>query len=221
MTRSTLSSAPITSFMKLALLAAPIALAACSSTPMPTGYTYHREIYKSPPGPEAPKPAVILQTGQDAMNGGLSKDGIPYGMRSGDVYTASASMDANGHWDSAADDLVAMILRDLGRPMEKVFVPGADDFVTAMKGSLARHDIPVAMNPGDGPFVIEHEIAGPTATIHFFSNHDKILSESGHYPEAKNTDMSPVTSQMQAKSAPVVQKTTTTTTTTVKSGFNN
>lgn len=182
MTRSTLSSA-----LRLALLAAPVALAACSSTPMPTGYTYQHEIYKSPPGPEALPPAKILKTGQDFMNG-QGGDGSANGGMSPDGsggYTASANMDANGKWDSAADDLVAMILRDLGKPMEKVFVPGADDFVTAMKASLARHDIPVAVNPGDGPFVIEHEIAGPTATIHFFSNHDKILTESGHYPEAK------------------------------------
>ncbi|MDB5490741.1 MAG: putative lipoprotein [Micavibrio sp.] len=219
MTRSTLSSA-----LRLALLAAPVALAACSSTPMPTGYTYHNQIYKSPPGPEAPKPAKILKSGQDFMNmqgggsgaGGMTPDG------SGG-YTASANMDANGHWDSAADDLVAMILRDLGKPMEKVFIPGADDFVTALKASLVRHDIPVAVNPGDGPFVIEHDIAGPTATIHFFSNHDKILTESGHYPEAGKTDtMAPVTSLPTPVTAPatVVSKTTTTTTVT-RSGLNN
>lgn len=182
MTRSTLSPA-----LRLALLAAPLVLVACSSTPMPTGYTYEQEVYKSPKGPEATPPAKILKSGQDAMdpNAVGSNGGTGAGMGADGGYTASANMDANGHWDSAADDLVAMILRDLGKPMEKVYVPGADDFVTAMKGSLARHDIPVAANPGDGPFVIEHEIAGPTATIHFFSNHDKILSESGHYPEAK------------------------------------
>jgi|GEM_PF-1875922 len=41
----------------LFLMALPVGLAACSSDfgpfPMPTGYTYHHDTYKAPPGPEA------------------------------------------------------------------------------------------------------------------------------------------------------------------------
>lgn len=163
-------------------------LAACSSTAMPTGYTYHHEIYRTPPGPEAKEPAKILASGQDVESGasgtnnmgGASGHGL--GMNGQDVYTASAHMDADGRWDMAADELVQKILRDLGRPMEKVHVPGNNDFVTALKASLARHNIPVMDRVGDGPFVIQHQISGHDVMIEFYSNHSSILTESGSFP---------------------------------------
>jgi len=167
-------------------LASTLLLAACSSTPMPTGYTYQHETYRTPPGPEAKAPQ-ILATGQDATSsmGGAGSGSPASGLDlegGSQLYTATASMDANGHWDAAADELVEKILRDLGKPMEKVDVPGNDDFVTALKASLTRHDIPVMTRMGDGPFLIKHEITGRDVTIHFFSNHENILSESGNFP---------------------------------------
>ncbi len=167
-------------FFRFVLLAAPLALVACASADlaMPTGYTYHNEIYKSQPGPEAQPPAKILAAGDVASNGMTV------------VQTESTLLgggpDAMGNYPdsvlcTAADDLVGRLLTNFGRPMEPVYVPVMSPLARCLTIALQRGNVPVALNPGDGPFVLEHAISGGAATITFMSNHDPVVSESGPY----------------------------------------
>lgn len=172
------------SFFRFMVLAAPLALMACTSADlqMPTGYVYHNEIYKSQPGPEAPPAAKILKTG----------DTTPSGMTV--VQQESVAMtggpDANGVYPesvlcAAADDLVGRLLRNFGRPMEPVLVPPMSPLASCLTRALQNGQVPIAANPGDGPFVLEHTISAGAASITFLSNHDPVTSESGAYaPEA-------------------------------------
>lgn len=167
-------------FFRFVVLSAPLALMACSSADlaMPTGYTYHNEIYKSRPGPEAPPQAKILMTGDIAPNGMTV------------VQTESTTLngfpDAQGQYPdavlcAAADDLVGRLLGNFGRPMEPVLVPVMSPLAPCLVTALQRGNVPVAANPGDGPFVLEHDILNGSATITFMSNHDPVVSESGPY----------------------------------------
>jgi hypothetical protein len=162
-----------------------LTLAGCASTEMhmPTGYTYHNEVYKAPPGPEAGTRAksagqaggtVASTAGMTYMGGEstimenpplLGPDGQPIGGPS--VY------------QGVADDLIAALLRNLGRPMEPVFVNRTSPMAPALAASLTRNAVPVAINPGDGPFVLDSRIEGAHASIGFYSNHDLVRSETG------------------------------------------
>lgn len=169
------------SLLRFVVLAAPLALVACADTAMPTGYTYHNEVYKAPPGPEASPPAKIVKTtGMNNMGTEtvtmssppeLGPDGLPIG--------------GSSAYDGVADDLVARMIRNFGRPMEPVFVNDSSPMAPSLRGSLKRNGIPVAVNPGDGPFVLDNAVQGANASITFFSNHDRVTSESGSYPVAR------------------------------------
>lgn len=171
----------IRSALRFAVLCAPVALMACSSTDMlamPTGYTYHNEVYKSAAGPEASKPAKILDTNgmnqQGSVSGTLSdaeREAAQRGYGSGDPEA----------FRGISDDLIARMVTNFGRPMEPVFVNESSPMTASLKASMGRHNIPVAVNPGDGPFVLDHGIDGANATIVFFSNHARVTSESGAY----------------------------------------
>lgn len=168
------------SVLRFSLLALPLMLMACSShdMAMPTGYTYQHEIYRSPPGPEAPIPAKILSPGDTAPNGMT--------VMQTETATLNGNPDAQGNYPdavlcSAADDLINRLLRNFGRPMEPVFVPMMSPLAPCLTKALRNGDVPVATNPGDGPFVLEHSIRSGSATITFMSNHDPVVSESGAY----------------------------------------
>lgn len=175
------------SAFRLALLCAPVALIACQA--MPTGYTYHNEVYKAPPGPEASPPAHILNTGTHADTSHLHSQGRLTSTLSeaeqhaarGGAYGDDGDPEA---FRGVADDLIARMVANFGRPMEPVFVNQSSPMTASLKASMRRHEIPVAVNPGDGPFVIDHMIEGANATIVFFSNHARVTSESGSYPAA-------------------------------------
>jgi hypothetical protein len=184
----------LSSALRILILSAPLALAACTSEglQMPKGYTYHNEIYKAPPGPEASPPAKILQTTGGLYSGadgsGAGADGAtPNGMHV--VQTENVTMTAgpDGTFDNqslctAADDLVGRLLRNFGRPMEPVLVPDSSPLTSCLRNALQRGNVPIAQRPGDGPFVLEHTVNGANAGITFMSNHDPVTSESGAYP---------------------------------------
>lgn len=170
------------SALRFIVLSAPLALMACTAADlaMPTGYTYHNEIYKSWPGPEVPRPAQILVTGDVAPNGMT--------VMQTETTTLQGGPDATGNYPdavlcSAADDLVGRLLTNFGQPMEPVYVPSMSPLTSCLVAALRRGNVPVAGNPGDGPFVLEHAVSGGSATITFLSNHDPVVSESGTYAE--------------------------------------
>jgi hypothetical protein len=182
-------------FFRFVILSAPFALMACTSTDlaMPTGYTYHNEVYKSQPGPEAAMPAKILKAGDTAPNGMTVMQTESVGL--------NGTMDANGNYPdsvlcAAADDLVGRLLTNFGRPMERTLVPDTSPLTACLKAALSRGNVPVATNPGDGPFVLDHSISNGSASITFMSNHDPVVSESGSYAgTAPAMDMAPTTAE--------------------------
>lgn len=191
----------INAALRLALLCAPVALvAACSSTPMPTGYTYHNEVYKAPPGPEASRPAHIVDTNGMSQSGSMSATLSEEEQR----RLAQGSTDAEA-FRGVADELVRMMLANFGRPMEPSFINESSPLTASLKASFAANGIPVAVNPGDGPFVIDHSISGPVATMVFFSNHDRVTS----FESAAIPGPAPVSTM----SVPVMETTTITETT--------
>lgn len=139
----------------LGLLAVPLFLSACTSAEMqmPTGYVYHNDVYRSAPGPEGKAPSEkeaktvpvhgLKYLGSETMTmanpPAIGLDGQPIG-------GASA-------YRGVADDLVARLLRNLGRPMVPVTMvspcglPGAIDPVCSFCGApdvCAGMDAPVA-----------------------------------------------------------------------------
>ena len=172
------------SVLRFAAVLAPLALMACASDDMamPTGYTYHNEVYKSAPGPEASKPATILET--NAQTAGMNQQGSVTGTLSDAERDAAARGYGSGDpeaYRAISDDLIARMVTNFGRPMEPVFVNESSPMTASLKASMSRHNIPVAAKPGDGPFVLDHGIDGATAIIVFFSNHARVTSESGAY----------------------------------------
>ncbi|HEY8189091.1 MAG TPA: hypothetical protein VIF12_00285 [Micavibrio sp.] len=190
----------LSSALRILILSAPLALAACTSEGlhMPKGYTYQNEIYKAPPGPEASPPAKILQTtgglysGTDGSGAGadMGEDGTtPDGMHVVQTETIAMTAGPDGTFDNqtlctAADDLVGRLLRNFGRPMEPVLVPDSSPLTSCLRNALQRGNVPLAPKPGDGPFVLDHAVKGANAEITFMSNHDPVTSESGAYPGA-------------------------------------
>ena len=169
------------SLLSAAALVLPIGLMACTSE-MPTGYVYHNQVYKSAPGPEATPPAKVTPTGGMTAMGSESVDlGAPQsiGGASGGGYDALGYDAAT--YQAAADELIARMLRNFGKPMEPVFLNETSPMTSALRTSMQSHGIPVAAMPGDGPFVLDHSINGTNATITFFSNHERVTSESGAY----------------------------------------
>lgn len=198
----------INAALRFALFCAPVALvAACSATPMPTGYTYHNEVYKAPPGPEASRPAHIVETSGMTQTGSMSATLSEEEQR----RLAQGSSDAEA-FRSVSDELVRLMLANFGRPMEPSYINDSSPMTASLKASFAAHSIPVAVNPGDGPFVIDHSISGPTATMVFFSNHDRVTS----FELASTSGPTPMSS------APVsIMETTTVTETTVTEPVTN
>lgn len=180
----------------LALICALPALTACSSArmSMPTGYTYQNEVYKAPPGRAASPPSNLGKTSAVVSPGGMTApmDGdsplqivdAPAEMTTdgNTITTPLTTNDGPDPYHDMADSLVQRMIENFGRPMEPVLVPASSAMAQSLKDSLVRHEIPVALNPGDGPFVLENAIDGANASITFFSNHDRVTSEAGTYP---------------------------------------
>lgn len=159
--------------------AAALGLGACvdsMSMQMPTGYTYHDQVYKAPPGPEANvKEAKIIHVDTSGMNKVGSEtvtmgSALPPGFDPNDPAIKEQLR-------LTADELIARLLRNLGRPMEPTFVLDSSPLTAALKDSMTRNNLPIAVNPGDGPFVIEHSISGVSATMTFYSNHDPVRTD--------------------------------------------
>lgn len=161
------------------MLSAALGVVACTdsmSMQMPTGYTYHDQVYKAPPGPEANvKEAKIIHVDTSRMNNMMTEtvtmgSALPPGFDPNDPAIAAQLR-------LTADELIARLLRNLGRPMEPTYVLDSSPLTAALKDSMARNQLPIAANPGDGPFVIDHSISGTSATMTFYSNHDPVRTD--------------------------------------------
>ncbi len=136
-------------------------LTACADTTMPTGYTYHNEVYKAPPGKEASKPAHVVGQGTaPAMVVDQAPvqqtEGLPPGFTNADIDSLTV----------VAEDLLAKLVRNFGRPMEPTMVithPANTNRDAAMEMALRRamqnQGIPVSTAAGEGPFSLGYAIA--------------------------------------------------------------
>lgn len=168
----------MTSVLRIALLCAPVALAACQA--MPSGYIYQSEVYKAPPGPEATPPVKIVKT--ESMHNQGSVTTI---LSTSEQQAALAgSYDDYGNTEAfraVADDMVQQLVTGFGAPAEPIFVNQSSPLTAALKEALTRRNIPVAVNPGDGPFVLDHHVDGVGAAMTLFENKRRVTSVNGSY----------------------------------------
>jgi len=170
--------------LRALVLTFPALLMACSSAEMhmPTGYVYHNEVYKAPPGPEAGIQAKVAgQDGAVASTRGMTYMGGESTVMENPPAIGPDGLPIGGYaaYQGVADDLVAKLMRNLGRPMEPVFVNNSSAMAPALRASLTRNAVPVAVKPGDGPFVLDNKVDGARASIGFYSNHDLVRTEDG------------------------------------------
>jgi hypothetical protein len=185
-----------------ALLAAPVLLAGCTQNgpwPMPTGYTYHHDEYKAPPGPqpvfkkweyrhgvqEEPAPMPMQLEEQPVT----AAEAVPPPVVA--VAAATATTDS---WQQAADELVARMVAAFGRPTEAVWLeadtssPDSINFDKALRHALAAQKIGIADMPGASPFTLHYSAgdAGDSSgrlllSLVLTSGGQRVESESGMY----------------------------------------
>ena len=207
---------------KMLLLGVVSLLAAgCSSAtgpwPMPTGYAYHNEEYKAPPGPE---PEPVFKQWESRRKGGTApvvlsttfenpSETVSDAPAAAEPVTADAIPMApdtvpvtpvtSESLRAAADELTAQLFKQFGRPAEAVYIdanaatdPGFDK---ALRESLQAQGVPVATAPGMGPFTLtvsSMELAGDTAgrrvmTLAVTSAGKKVAEATGLYAVSGGT----------------------------------
>lgn len=195
----------------LALMAAPLMLAACADNgpwAMPSGYTYEHNEYQAPAGPKPvfkkwefshgirQEPAVPA-TGPQPMTTQLDDSTAPVVATPAPALTVSDSpaADAAGtdSWDHAAKDLVSRLISDFGHPTEAVWLQGepnaseADvNFDKALRAALMEHQIHIAAIPGGGPYALHYMVTDvgqgrSMLDISLMSGTTKAAEENGLY----------------------------------------
>lgn len=181
------------------LLGAPLILAACTSDfgpyPMPTGYTYHGDVYKAPPGPEP-----VLKRIEHANDAPQPPVQVDAGMPAQDVYVASPIVvqSAPGEaWDNAARELVTRMTGSFGMPTEAVYLRAADmaspaevNLEQALRGVMTQSGFQMAAGPGSGPYTLHYAVSPLSGvsdgsrmmvTITLMGRDGAVAEESGIY----------------------------------------
>ena len=140
--------------------------------PMPSGYTYHNELYKAPPGPEAEDPFKKWGGMGRPMAADGGTIGVGRGVPPGDLslldsQTVTRVVQTDEDWLAAAGHLLDQMIVNLGVLMEPVWlepVPGiapphAAAFHAALQAGLQNREMVLAPRPGDGPFTLRFNAA--------------------------------------------------------------
>lgn len=185
----------------LAATASLALLAGCTSDfgpwPMPTGYTYHQEQYKAPPGPEPvfrKWEAELKKESNAPVLPSLDTHLAPYQATVADVSAVHATAERNDPqlWLDAANDLAARLFTKFGKPTESVYIPpggSAGDrqfFAAALHASLQEQGVTIAAAAGGGPFTLSYDIRGTVGgrallTVRLQSGPRTLAEESGSY----------------------------------------
>jgi hypothetical protein len=207
-----------------ALLAAPLLLAACTENgpwPMPTGYTYHHDQYKAPPGPKPvlkkweykhglrPEPQPIPMSLETTTTTTVITAAPITGVESSATGPATVTT-----WQLASDELVARLISDFGRPTESVWLvgdgAGSPEFDRVLRRSLGASKIDIADTPGGGPFSLHYSVgsSGDSAghwllTITLMSGPTRLESESGLYGFSDGVSAPSVATGSFATDAPI------------------
>ena len=196
----------------IALLTAPVLLAGCTQNgpwPMPSGYTYHHDEYKAPPGPkpvfkkweykhgvrEEPQPMPTQLEGQSVAT-------VP---SPAPVMVVSST--TTNSWQQAADELVSRMVAAFGRPTEAVWLeadnssPDSINFDKVLRNALAAQKIGIADMPGASPFTLHYSVgdAGDSSghlllSLVLMSGGQRVESESGMYKFSSSAAMEPAPS---------------------------
>lgn len=166
-----------------------IGLSACTDFgphPLATGYKYQQNEYKSAAGPE---PVIEKYTRRDDKRTVVNIDENGQGT----MAPAPVSMD---NWGSAADELVARMVQNLGLPAEPVYIVEHTamtheevSFAAALREAMLRNNIPMAPRTSGAPFGMEYAISivdvgsddRRLITIQLISAGDVVHEESGIY----------------------------------------
>lgn len=196
----------------IAFATASLSLAACSDlgpTPMPSGYTYHSDTYKAPPGPEP----IFRQWGMayDADSSWIPEDMstsiddsamTDHDRAAVEVTTPmvapisqpAPSLHDKLRWQDASRDLLSRLVSSFGQPAEAVYLkPGSGTadmmrhFSDALFVAMTEQGMTVAAQPGMGPFAMQYsagDIGTPgrvLLTLTLMSGGQIAAEESGIY----------------------------------------
>jgi len=165
-------------YTRALLLGAPllVLVTACHSdfgpSPMPTGYKYHHDVYKAPPGPEP-----VFKKWQHDMEIHdqcfkekicLPRDQMPVMIDDG---FGGAHMVFDSAWDNAAHELTGRLLSGLGQVHETAYIRppvNAEEysFARALMRAMETFGMQVSSIQGAGPYVMDYQLmpAGTAGT---------------------------------------------------------
>lgn len=188
---------------EILMAGALLALAGCTSDfgpwPMPTGYTYHTEQHKAPPGPEPvfKKWEVERKEKAQAAEAPVSMDthfDDSVIVADAPVTAPLPAVNDPQLWLDAANDLTGRLFGTFGNPTEAVYLPpGTDEegqfFAAALHAALQGRGFTVAGQPGTGPFTLRYAMNGmgggndgrKLLTITMQSGMQNLAEESGIY----------------------------------------
>lgn len=204
---------------RLAMLAAPIALVSCAGyvmhpSPMPTGYTYHNDLYKAPPGADP----LIYRAPSSTVTVVETTETVHY------EGSGAAEMIVPVEYEVAAEELFARIEVGFGRPEDPVFVRIARNeaesyFAQALSQTLRQRGYRVADGRGQGPFTLDYVLdsgqfgdpARTLVTLNVLQKDHPVAQESGIYslpvwtmePVAVSAPMAPTARVMEDESVTV------------------
>lgn len=187
------------------VLATFVFLTGCTSDhgpwPMPTGYTYHNDKYKAPPGPEPVfKKWKIEHNLADAP--GAAAPSMDTHFEDQTIIVDSSAVAASpapvGNdprlWQKAADELTGRLLAGFGKPNEAIYIVpsnGSEEnliFAAALRTSLQQQGVTVTQVLGGGPFALHTAIAPVDSnggrhllTVALHNGPRKVAEESGLY----------------------------------------
>lgn len=188
--------------VRVLLLGAPLMLAACHTDmgpyPMPTGYKYHGQTYKSPPGPEPvwkriehmndPAPAPKKEKCGECMDAASHSAAAPMMMDPGAPVGGSYSM--------AAHDLITRLVDGFGQPVDPVYLHPAQssgsvemNLERALRDAMMQRGFNLAPRAGAGPFTLHYAVSGlnvgdagrQMVTVTLMGPEGTLAEESGIY----------------------------------------
>ncbi len=219
---------PLFRVLYVGALALPVFVSACATAdfgpnPMPTGYKYQNEEYKTPSGNE---PADFSELG----NRNRAADVEALAPQEAAMVEPAVSVDMNavqgapvapvtvkasvGGWMEAARDLIGRMTRDLGTPTELVYLEPAagvahPGFEAALRMAMGEQGWKTVTGKGAGGFKLIYNIGSADGAdaarrmlaVRLVSGNHPVIEESGFYALAGAP--APAASPVAADTGPV------------------
>lgn len=151
-------------------LGAAVGLTACDHigpTPMPTGYSYHNQKYKAPPGPDAVAP-------YDEITAPAPLPGQTAPM------SADSSMATGVAWQPAFNEILTQIESKFGKLVDPVFVlpSGNAEADAALRSVLNERGYHVAAQQGGAFYTMRPSIGDQTVELALMTGATTVIAQS-------------------------------------------